>query len=216
MYFIGWLRTRDGRTRRSGRASKGRVRRTSVQLQPLSWPPKFTQTRVFKHRCPVLCVYIFTYCAYICAYTNIYSISLYLYSLQTFTYTPFTVPHSLFSPANCGETLRTGHTTFHIRRLPTREQHSTPVAAGSTLIPEFFPLRTRRLAEAQTNKDMDVIRISRRNFPRYLTLRRDNNGLRSSRRVSWCTNKQLTTYARSPSTRADRHVVRQSGNHFCG
>lgn len=216
MYFIGWLRTRDGRTRRSGRASKGRVRRTSVQLQPLSWPPKFTQTRVFKHRCPVLCVYIFTYCAYICAYTNIYSISLYLYSLQTFTYTPFTVPHSLFSPANCGETLRTGHATFHIRRLPTREQHNTPVAAGSTSIPQFFPLRTRRLAEAQTTKDMDVIRISRRNFPRYLTLRRDNNGLRSSRRVSWCTNKQLTTYARSPSTRADRHVVRQSGNHFCG
>lgn len=161
-------------------------------------------------------MYISSHTEHIYVLTRTYTVYLCIYTLQTFAYTPFTVPHSLFSPANCGETLRTGHATFHIRRLPTREQHSTPVAAGSTSIPEFFPLRTRRLAEAQTTKDTDVIRISRRNFPRYLTLRRDNNGLRSSRRVSWCTNKQLTTYARSPSTRADRHVVRQSGNHFCG
>lgn len=115
MYFIGWLRTRDGRTRRSGRASKGRVRRTSVQLQPLSWPPKFTQTRVFKHRCPVLCVYIFTYCAYICAYTNIYSISLYLYSANIRIYTVYCPTLPFFSRElwrnSTDETRRISHPT---------------------------------------------------------------------------------------------------------
>lgn len=162
-----------------------------------------------------MCIYLHILCIYMCLYRT-YTVYLCIYTLckhshihRLLSHTPFFLPRIVAKLY--------GRDTPHFTSDGSRPENCTaPVAAGSTSIPEFFPLRTRRLAEAQTNKDMDVIRISRRNFPRYLTLRRDNNGLRSSRRVSWCTNKQLTTYARSPSTRADRHVVRQSGNHFCG
>lgn len=183
-------------SRRSGRAAKERVRRIPVQVESPSWPPKFTQTWI--QTCVKFYVYVSSHTAQIYLLIRIYTVCLRIYTFCKHSHVHRRLSTPFFSTASYGPTLREGHTAFH---NPTNSVPSTVQRMydhGKHFDPSLFPLRATPLTEAQTSKTMDVIRMSIRNFPRYLSLKRDNNGLGSSRRVSWCTNKQLTIYARSP------------------
>lgn len=98
MYFIGWLRTRDGRTRRSGRASKGRVRRTSVQLQPLHGHLNLLK-HVYSNIDVRFYVYISSHTVHIYVLIRTYTVYLCIYTLckhshihRLLSHTPFFLP----------------------------------------------------------------------------------------------------------------------------